>query len=69
VGEVRRLTFVVPPSRLAFYDPDMRFVVEPGSFAVSVGSSSVDIKVSRSFTLAGEVTAYRQCEVAPVKVV
>jgi beta-glucosidase len=67
-GETRRLTFIVPPSRLAFYDPEMRFVVEPGSFTVSAGSSSVDIKAESSITLTGEVTVYRQCEVMPPKV-
>ena len=35
--EEARVTFVVHPSRLAFYDEGMRFVVEPGSFRFAVG--------------------------------
>ncbi len=59
-GQVRRVTFTVHPSRLAFYDPGMRFVVEPGSFTFSVGASSADIRASHNVTLDGEVAEYQQ---------
>jgi beta-glucosidase len=68
-GEARRITFIIPPARLAFYDPDMRFVVEPGRFTVSAGSSSTDIKAEGSLTLTGEVAAYQQREVQSIRVI
>ena len=37
--------FVVDPSRLAFYDPHMRFVTEPGAFTFTVGAASDDIRL------------------------
>ena len=36
-GDEARVTFSIHPSRLAFYDEDMRFVVEPGLFRFAVG--------------------------------
>jgi len=38
-GEAVRVTFDVHPSRLAFYDEAMRFVLEPGLFRFAVGAS------------------------------
>ena len=40
-GERRRITFTLGPEQLGFYDREMRFIVEPGTFTVFVGSSSV----------------------------
>lgn len=62
-GQGRRLTFSVHPSRLAFYDPAMRFVTEPGTFTFSVGASSTDIRLERRVELTGEVSEYRQREI------
>ncbi len=62
-GQARRVRFTVHPSRLAFYDPRMRFVVEPGDFRFSVGASSVDIRAEQTITLGGEVAEYRQREI------
>jgi beta-glucosidase len=39
-GEKRSVEFTLGPQQLAFYDRDMRFVVEPGSYRVFVGTSS-----------------------------
>ncbi len=36
-GEARRVTFVIHPSRLAFFDENFHFVCEPGAFRVEVG--------------------------------
>src|SRR5581483_84489 len=36
-GESRTARFTVHSSRLAFYDEQMRFVVEPGTFTMRVG--------------------------------
>jgi beta-glucosidase len=67
-GQARRITFVVHPSRLAFYDPCMRFVTEPGAFTFSVGASSVDMRAEQTVTLAGEVAEYRQREIEDTQV-
>ena len=39
-GERRRIRFTLTPEQLGFYDRDMRFVVEPSTFKVIVGTSS-----------------------------
>ena len=41
-GETRTVAFDLTPDRLAFYDIDMVFRVEPGEFRVMAGSSSRD---------------------------
>ena len=68
-GQARRVTFVVHPSRLAFYDPEMRFVTEPGAFTFSIGASSSDIRAEQTVTLEGGITEYRQCEIIATTVV
>jgi beta-glucosidase len=67
-GQARRVTFAVHPSRLAFYDPHMRFVTEPGAFTFSVGASSADIRAEQTVTLDGPVAEYRQREIVATKV-
>jgi beta-glucosidase len=41
-GETRIVTFDITPELLAFYDTNMKFVVEPGDFEIMVGNSSRD---------------------------
>jgi hypothetical protein len=53
----------VHPSRLAFYDPWMRFVTEPGAFTISAGSSSASIRAEKTVILDGPVAEYRQSEI------
>ena len=67
-GQARTITFSVHPSRLAFYDPQMRFVVEPGSFCFSVGASSSDIRVEQVVELSGTVVEYHQRAIVPTRV-
>jgi beta-glucosidase len=67
-GQARRVTFTVHPSRLAFYDPQMRFVTEPGAFTFSIGASSADIRAEQTVTLDGQVAEYRQREIVATKV-
>ncbi|HJT56252.1 MAG TPA: glycoside hydrolase family 3 N-terminal domain-containing protein [Ktedonobacteraceae bacterium] len=67
-GQAHRVTFTVHPSRLAFYDPCMRFVAEPGAFTFSIGSSSDDIRAEKTVTLNGPVVEYRQREIVDTKV-
>lgn len=68
-GQARRVTFIVDPSRLAFYDPDMRFVIEPGSVTFSVGASSTDVREERSIALDGDIIVHRQREIVATRVV
>ncbi len=41
-GESKQVTFTLPAGKLAFYDLNMNYVVEPGTFTIMVGSSSKD---------------------------
>jgi beta-glucosidase len=67
-GQARRVTFTVHPSRLAFYDPSMRFVTEPGAFTFSVGASSAEIRAEKTVTLDGQIAEYRQREIEATQV-
>ena len=67
-GQARRVTFTVHPSRLAFYDPQLRFVTEPGAFTFSIGASSADIRAEQTVTVDGQVAEYRQREIVGTKV-
>ncbi len=39
-GETEIVTLDITPESLAFYDVNMKYVVEPGEFAIMVGTSS-----------------------------
>lgn len=52
-GEIKTLTFTLTPEDLALWDRSMRFVVEPGTFKVMMGSSSEDIRLSSEFEIVG----------------
>jgi len=41
-GETRAVGFDITPDLLAFYDVNMKYVVEPGEFSIMVGNSSRD---------------------------
>ena len=41
-GETTTVEIAISPASLAFYDIDMNYVVEPGEFAIMVGTSSRD---------------------------
>jgi beta-glucosidase len=68
-GEATRVTFGVHPSRLAFYDEAMRFVVEPGSFRFAVGASSSDIRQQAVIEITGPVVPYLQRSIVAVTAV
>jgi beta-glucosidase len=59
-GEARTVTFAVPPTSLAFYDQDMRFVCEPGEYVFQAGSSSADNTARAAVTVGGEPRVYQQ---------
>lgn len=54
-GEKKTVTFRLSLDQLTFYDSDMRFVVEPGSFKVMIRSSSEDIRLTGRFQVVGDV--------------
>ena len=67
-GEASTVTFTVHPSRLAFYDQQMRFVCEAGAFLFAVGASRADIRARGGVELTGDVTQYRQREIVATSV-
>jgi beta-glucosidase len=46
-GQTRTVSFALARDDLAFYGPDLRRMVEPGTFTVYVGTSSVDVSEAR----------------------
>lgn len=46
-GEKRTVGFDITPDLLAFYDVNMKYVVEPGEFLIMVGNSSRDQDLSK----------------------
>lgn len=46
-GETRTVQFVVGRAELAYHDPELRFVVEPGAFDVMVGGNSMQVQEVR----------------------
>jgi beta-glucosidase len=67
-GERRRVSFTVHPSRLAFYDQEMRFVVEPGTFGFAVGSSAEQLPSQGRVELTGPRREYRQRDIVATAV-
>jgi beta-glucosidase len=63
VGESRRVTFTLHPSRLAFFDDSFDFVCEPGAFRAEVGGWAGAPAVTATFDLPGEVQEYRQVQI------
>jgi beta-glucosidase len=50
-GETRTVTFTIEPDFLAIWNLQMKRVVEPGQFKVSVGASSTDIRLKGGFEI------------------
>jgi beta-glucosidase len=46
-GEKKTVTFDITPDLLAFYDVNMKYVVEPGEFFIMVGNSSRDSDLTK----------------------
>ena len=44
-GESREVTFRLTPLHLRLLDREMKWIVEPGSFRIMIGSSSKDIRL------------------------
>jgi beta-glucosidase len=67
-GESRRVCFALDPRQLAFYDHDLRLVVEAGEIRIMVGASSEDIRREGSFRIDGMLHDLRLADVAPTGV-
>jgi len=50
-GENKTVKFILHPDDLALLDKNMNWTVEPGQFEVWIGTSSVDIKLKKTFTI------------------
>jgi beta-glucosidase len=48
-GETRTVSFTLPPSMLAIWNPAMQRVVEPGRYEAQIGASSADIRLKGNF--------------------
>jgi beta-glucosidase len=46
-GETKTVALDIKPESLAFYDVDMKYVVEPGEFEIMIGSSSRDVDLQK----------------------
>ena len=55
-GQKKTITFILSIAQLSFYNKDMKYVVEPGTIKVMLGSSSEDIRSIGEFEITGKVT-------------
>lgn len=46
-GETKTIEIDITPDSLAFYDINMKYVVEPGDFEIMVGTSSRDVDLQK----------------------
>jgi len=44
-GQTKTVSFTIDKSKLAFWDINMNYTVEPGDFDIMVGGSSVDLQM------------------------
>ena len=59
--------FALDPSQLAFYDADLRLVVEPGDVDVLVGASSADVRLEGRFRIEGARREIRPASRVPTR--
>jgi beta-glucosidase len=53
-GQACAVTFKLPVDLLAYYDQDLKLVVESGKIDIFIGSSSEDIRLNGSFEIGGK---------------
>lgn len=54
-GQKKKITFMLPIIQLGFYNEDMKYIVEPGTMKVMIGSSSDDIRLTGKFEITGKI--------------
>ena len=62
------MRFVLDPSQLAFYDREMRLIIEPGEVCVRAGASSRDIRLEGAFRIEGETRSLEPREIRATRV-
>ena len=62
-GETRTIEFTLDLSQLAFYDPAMRLVIEPGDLEIMIGASSGDIRASVRIAVTGATREIARADV------
>ncbi|WP_291100555.1 MULTISPECIES: beta-glucosidase BglX [unclassified Flavobacterium] len=50
-GEKQVVNFILTPKDFSFYNKDMKWVLEPGTFSIMVGASSADIKFTEKLSI------------------
>jgi beta-glucosidase len=50
-GETREVKFQITPDAMSMLDVNMNRIIEPGTFRVMIGSSSIDIRLRGHFTV------------------
>jgi len=50
-GETKTIHFIINKDKLSFYNQQLQWIAEPGSFQVMIGASSDDIRLNQSFEL------------------
>jgi beta-glucosidase len=50
-GEKQKISFTLNPTDFSFYNKDMHWVLESGTFTIMIGASSQDIKFSKKLTV------------------
>ena len=51
-GETKTVKFIIKPDDLKLLDKNLKWVVEPGTFEILIGSSSEDIRAKKKFIIA-----------------
>ncbi len=67
-GQQRRIEFALDIRHFAFYDADMRFVLEPGAVEIMVGASCRDIRLRGEARIKGDRTEVRRADLRPASV-
>jgi len=50
-GEIKKVSFTIDRSKLAFYNDKLEYITQPGSFQLMIGSASDDIRLEDKFDL------------------
>ena len=50
-GEIKKVSFTIDRSKLAFYNDKLEYITQPGNFQLMIGSASDDIRLEEAFEL------------------